>query len=94
MLYPQGGNQSFRTRFGELNSARLPDYVRVDAMIRWNGRIASADAALTFQLINMLARDNVMGIRLDGLASLPDGVRLPPQTGVPFLPSLGLELRW
>ncbi len=94
MLYPVGGNQSFRTRFGELNSARLPDYVRVDAMFRWRGRIASADAALTFQLINLLARDNVMGIRLDGLASLPEGARLPPQTGVPFLPSLGMELRW
>lgn len=94
MLFPLGGNQSFRTRFGELNSARLPDYVRVDAMFRWRGHIASADAALTFQLINVLARDNVMGIRLDGLASLPEGARLPPQTGVPFLPSLGLELRW
>ncbi len=94
LLVPLGGLVPFRVRYGELHSARLPDYLRADAMFRWRGRLASTDAALTFQLINVLARSNVMEYRLDAIAGLPPGALPQAAAGVPLLPSLGLELRW
>jgi hypothetical protein len=95
VLLPGGGNASFRPRSGARNAARLPDYLRVDAMLRWRGRVAATDVAATLQLINAFGRENVMGYRLDAIGVLPGGgVLPPPETGVPFLPSLGLEIRW
>ena len=95
VLLPGGANASFRPRSGARNAARLPDYARVDAMLRWRGRVAATDVAATFQLINAFGRENVIGYRLDAVGVRPGGgVLPPPETGVPFLPSFGLEIRW
>lgn len=94
LLLPVNLESPFRSRVGTTNSARLPHYLRFDAMLRWHGRVAESDVTLKLQLINVLNRRNVMAFAFDGIgAARPDDAPAPAN-GLPFLPSIGLEVRW
>jgi hypothetical protein len=94
LLIPVNAESPFRSRVGTLNSARLPHYLRFDAMLRWHGRVAETDVALKLQLINALARRNVMAFAFDGLGSARPTDAPTPANGLPLIPTLGLEVRW
>jgi hypothetical protein len=94
LLLPGNVDSPFRSRVGTLNSARLPHYLRVDAMLRWHGRVAESDVALKLQLINALNRRNVMAFAFDGIGAARPSDAPAPANGLPLLPSIGLEVRW
>ena len=94
LLIPANAESPFRSRVGTLNSARLPHYLRFDAMLQWQGRVAETDVSLKLQLINALARRNVMTYAFDGLGSSRPTDAPTPANGLPLIPTIGLEIRW
>lgn len=79
------------------NSARLPDYHRVDVRVRRHFRLAGCEASVWGEALNLTNHDNVLwyGWRLlepDGSAR-EDAERVT-RTGVPGIPSVGIEVRF
>lgn len=100
LFVPQldGGYQA-RFIAGAQNSARLPMYQRADVGLRRVWRGWSADWTLSAQVLNVLAHDNIL--EYGTLAYVCNGderclrrsgaVR---RSGLPIMPSLGIEARW
>ncbi len=82
---------------GPPNAARLPDYHRVDVRIRHHFRLAGCDATVWGEALNLTNHDNVLwyGWRLlDADGSARDDAERVTRTGVPGIPSVGLEVRF
>lgn len=85
-----------RYLLGERNSIRVPAYFRLDLGIRrewiWDG----VRAALSAQLINVTGRRNPVDYDWDQYFASLSGAAggRSGRSGLPVVPSLGLELRW
>lgn len=79
---------------GEPNSARLGPFHRLDLMARRNWTRGRREWALTFQVVNALAIDNAIDHKwgLGGPTLVPRRPRT--STGLPLVPSIGVEVRW
>jgi hypothetical protein len=82
---------------GEFNGARLPDYHRLDVRVRRRFRFDGWEASVWGEALNLTNHDNVLWYawRLrdaDGTARA-DAERVA-RTGVPGLPSVGVEVRF
>jgi hypothetical protein len=96
------GNDDFnqigaRYILGERNSIRVPPYHRLDLGFRREGRLWGADVTVFFQVLNLLFRENA--IDYDWQQYFADVVgghsRIGAgRSGLPILPSIGLEVRW
>jgi hypothetical protein len=82
---------------GGLNAARLPDYHRIDLRLRRWFRFDGWEAALWGEALNLTNHDNVLWYawRLRDASGEPraDAERVQ-RTGVPGLPSVGIEARF
>ncbi len=83
---------------GELRSARAPSFFRADIGVQRQWTARGATWILSAQAINALANDN--GVRYDGVTAASCSGRSQGcasnggTRGLPFLPSVGLEVRW
>jgi hypothetical protein len=82
---------------GELNAARLPAYHRVDVRVRRHFRFAGWEASAWAEALNLTNHDNVLWyawrLREDDGSERADAQRVT-RTGVPGIPSVGLEVRF
>ncbi|HEX7051877.1 MAG TPA: hypothetical protein VF188_16845, partial [Longimicrobiales bacterium] len=81
---------------GERNSLRIPPYRRLDLGVRRMGRLWGADFTLAIQVLNILARDNPIDYdwqQYFAFAGVP-GLARPGRSGLPIVPSIGVEARW
>ncbi len=93
-------SQSYVPRYipGEPLTARAPAFFRADIGVQRSWIARRATWVVSAQAINALASDN--GVRYDGVAAAacsgrPGGCTNNGGTGgLPFLPSLGIEVRW
>ncbi len=86
-----------RYLFGERNSIRVPPYHRIDLGVRKTWNTESADWTLSLQILNILNNDNPIGYDWRVYFSDLGNERESPRTGrsgLPFLPSIGLEVKW
>ncbi len=88
-----------RTRYlpGSTNSGRLSDYRRVDIGVRRESKRGKTEIAFTAQVINLFVRRNAL--EYDWASAYCTGSSAcksakPTRTGLPIIPSLGLEIRW
>lgn len=80
---------------GDRNSLRIPPYRRLDIGVRREARIRDADVTLALQVLNLLARDNPIDYDwTQYFRSLEGGRASPGRTGLPIIPSIGVEVRW
>jgi len=91
-----GGKLRERFLLGERNSARLESYHRLDVGLKHSWDWLEADWTLNLQVLNVLGSPDPIGI--DHAAYLQalqdDRSPGPGRTGLPVLPSVGLEVRW
>ncbi|HET7585600.1 MAG TPA: TonB-dependent receptor [Gemmatimonadaceae bacterium] len=77
---------------------RLGGYQRVDVGVQRRWQSHGAEWALSFQVLNVTARSNPIDLDFEKLACVQQGVCLPGSglttSGLPILPSIGLEIRW
>lgn len=79
---------------GERNSIRVPSYRRLDVGVRrrWRGAI---DWTVSLQVLNVLGAANALDYDwLQYALSRTSGFSGGTRTGLPFLPTIGLEARW
>jgi hypothetical protein len=81
----------------ELNSGRLPDYRRVDIGVRRDWKRGKTEIAFSAQVLNVFARRNAL--EYDWASAYcynSDACKSakPARSGLPIIPSLGLEIRW
>lgn len=81
---------------GERNSIRVPPYHRLDLGFRREGRLWGADVTVFFQVLNLLFRENAIDYDwLQYFRGVSSGHRSGAgRSGLPILPSLGVEARW
>jgi hypothetical protein len=82
---------------GALNAERLPDYHRVDVRVRCHFRFDGCEASLWAEALNLTNHDNVLwyGWRLrDPEGAIRARAECVRRTGLPGLPSVGLEVRF
>lgn len=82
---------------GSTNSGRLPDYRRVDIGVRRESKRGKTEIAFTAQVLNIFARRNAL--EYDWASAYCTGSSAcksakPTRSGLPIIPSLGLEIRW
>lgn len=104
VLVPDGDYfRILRSRYlsGSRNSFRLPSYLRLDLGLRRTWTVRRTEATLAVQVLNALVRRNARGISweryFDELArgSGDSAARaLSSVPGLPFLPTVGLEIKW
>lgn len=94
---PAGAGQlSSRYLLGDRNSARVPPYRRLDLGVRHGGSMGPLEWTFAAQVLNLLNHTNPVGYDWPQyFARIHEG-REPGghRPGLPFLPSLGLEVRW
>ncbi|MBA4160150.1 MAG: TonB-dependent receptor [Gemmatimonadetes bacterium] len=87
-----------RSRYlrGARNSIRVPAYHRIDLGARREWHVRNAEVTLALQALNLLARENPIDYdwqhyfgRLSG-----SNQRRAGRAGLPFLPSIGMEVKW
>ncbi|HEX6314256.1 MAG TPA: hypothetical protein VFZ73_05325 [Gemmatimonadaceae bacterium] len=86
-----------RYLLGRYNSIRVPPYHRLDVGGQWRWRAAGAQWALSLQILNVLASANAIDYDWDQYYALRRTSTLEDpgkRSGLPFLPSIGLEVRW
>ena len=87
---------SNRFVYGERNSAGMPATGRLDVAVRRHWRRRGRDFTLSCQGVNVLRRENAL--EYDWYRYVEEaratGVHYPSRSGLPFVPSLGLEVRW
>lgn len=94
----ESGGLAPRYLLGERNSIRVPGYHRADLGMRYAWDAIGAKWTLAFQVLNVLFRENAIGY--DWRAYFSDLRRLETdgpragRSGLPLLPSVGLEVRW
>ena len=80
---------------GNLNTARLPAYARVDARLTWRPRGPSGRLQLYLDVINVLGRRNAAVLEpvleYDPASDRPH-VTEAPTASIPFLPSFGIHV--
>lgn len=81
---------------GERNSIRVPPYHRVDIGLRRAGTLWGAESTLSIQVLNLFARNNPIDYDWTQYYRSLRGTGLvrPGRNGLPFVPTIGLELRW
>lgn len=81
---------------GERNSIRVPPYHRLDLSVRREGRLWGADVTVFFQVLNLLFRENAIDYDwLQYFRGVSSGHRSGAgRSGLPILPSIGVEARW
>lgn len=77
---------------GERNSLRVPSYHRLDLGARRTWQARGAEWTLALQALNLLFRDNA--IDYDWQQHFGSDGRRAGRSGLPLVPSLGLEVRW
>ena len=81
-----------------LNSTRLPTYARLDARLTYAPRGAAGRWLFYFEAINVTNRSNATSydwdIRLDPGATRPRIEIAGGQDGIPFLPTVGVRVRF
>lgn len=82
---------------GARNSLRLPSYRRLDLGFRRSWRSSAADWTVFFQVLNLFWSDNPIGYdwaqyfgKLGSTSEEPP----PGRSGLPVLPSFGVEVAW
>jgi hypothetical protein len=97
--YPEsiGLGGAARYLLGERNSIRVAPYHRLDLGARRSWRARGAEWTLSLQVLNLLFRSNAIDYdwyqyftRLEAGTDLSGGGR----SGLPVLPSIGLEVKW
>jgi len=81
---------------GGRNSMRVPPYHRLDLGFRREGRLWGADVTVFFQVLNLLFRENAIDYDwLQYFRGISSGHRSGAgRSGLPILPSIGVEARW
>lgn len=84
--------------YGELNSATLPVYHRLDLQAEQQGQLFGLPVTYTYAIINVLNRKNVSGYYLlnrqpDAAASAP-AYQIEAEENIGIMPSLGLKVRF
>lgn len=82
---------------GPRNSLRLPPYRRLDVGLRRSWESSSADWTVFFQVLNLFWSDNPIGYEWDQYFGKLEGSSAEPtpgRSGLPVLPSLGVEVAW
>lgn len=79
--------------YGELNSAKLPVYHRLDVQAEYKTDISGYDTRLTLAVINLINRKNVSGYFLQ---QSTDGTRydITPEEDIGIMPSLGIKVKF
>lgn len=85
--------------YGAPNSARMPFFSRLDLAARRTWTLRGAAWTLSFQAVNVLNRTNVLEYRWQSFFACEASAALCGSSegrreGLPFLPSVGLEIRW
>lgn len=88
-----------RYLLGERNSIRVPPYHRLDLGARRSWEAKGAQWTLSVQVLNALLRENAIDYDWSTYFSDVRGGQRPGgpragRTGLPLLPSIGLEVRW
>lgn len=93
-VYP--GLLTRRIVLGERNSARLPGFHRLDFGFRRRWSFAGLEIDLSLQAVNVLARENVLEYDWQQYLQQREfgGTPSASRAGVPFVPSIGIEVRW
>lgn len=81
---------------GTRNSIRVPPYHRLDLGVRRVWQIGPVDVALALQVLNLLSRENAVDYEWQQHfgAIAGSGERRAGRSGLPILPSIGLEAKW
>jgi len=99
VLVPSPAYPGLLTRrliMGEENSARLPGYHRLDLALRRSWSPGPFEVDLSLQAVNVLATENVRAydwyqyLQAREFGGRPRAAR----SGVPFVPSIGVQVRW
>lgn len=99
LFVPLGDGQYVpRFFYGDVNSARVPPYQRVDLGARYSWNVGAAAWAVSLQVLNIFNRANALdrdwlsyfGCVQQGTCSASGASR----HGLPFLPSIGLQVQW
>jgi hypothetical protein len=93
------GSQDLLPRYiyGERNSIRVPPYHRLDLGARRAWQARGAEWVLSLQVLNVLFRENPVDYNWTQYfsnARSPSGERQAGRSGLPILPSIGLEVKW
>ncbi len=86
---------SFQLYPGIIDSFNLPDYIRLDISITWQKDFGTWSMAPYLQIFNVGNRKNVWFIRYT--SSVKNGTIVPtitPENELPFLPSLGVTIKF
>lgn len=87
-----------RYLYGERNSVRVPPYHRFDLGTRRGWRARGAEWTLSLQVLNVLHRENPVDYDwTDYFTAVGEGEAAPRKagrSGLPILPSIGMEVRW
>jgi hypothetical protein len=83
----------YRPVYGELNTARAADYHRLDLRFERPVRIARAEGVFYIDVVNAYARTNAGAATYE---PVPDSAeyRLVDDDGLPFLPSVGVKVKF
>jgi hypothetical protein len=81
---------------GERNSIRVPAYHRVDVGARRAWEVRGVEAALRFQVLNLFMRENPVDYDWQQYFGWLGGAgrERAGRSGIPILPSIGLEVKW
>ena len=95
-MLPEPVRFESRFEFGARNAARLPAYERLDVGVNRTWKIASSEWIASAQVVNALRARNVYGYDWRTYLSAIASGRQPPSNrpGLPFLPSIGVTVRW
>lgn len=87
---------SRRLVYGAPNSARLPGFRRLDLAMRRAWSPGPFELVLTLQAVNVFARENVLAYDWNRYLQQIEFGRSPQasRAGTPFVPSIGVEVRW
>ena len=83
-----------RNVYGAPNSARLPAFRRLDLAVRRMWQWRGLEMTATLQAINAWARTNVLAYDWNSFLSSRRGEEAARRSGLPFVPSIGLEILW
>ncbi|MCA0445176.1 MAG: TonB-dependent receptor [Bacteroidetes bacterium] len=95
-LSQNGGNLGFSLYPGEINSYRLPDYIRMDISLTWEKKYTTWTLAPYFQVFNIGNRKNVWFIQYQDDSNIAGKIKpeIKKITMFPLLPTVGVTINF